>query len=172
MQRSIAIIVTAMYTLFFVQVAHADPTLQGTYVIDPAHSENVDAAIERSIADMSFVIRPVARSRLVKTNPRYQRIALSHTETAIAVRFDARKPIEMPADGHKIPWNREDGEKFDVSAQWSGAQLVMRLTAEDGERTNTFVLEPDDTLKLHVQITSARLPKPVTYVLAYRRAAS
>jgi hypothetical protein len=148
-------------------------TLQGGYTLDATASDSIESAIEQSIAPMNFMIRPIARSRLVKTNPRYQRIAISHTDTITSVQFDARKPIEMPADGHAVPWVREDGEKFEVSAQWSAAQLVMDFKAEDGERVNTFVLEPEGkTLKLNVKLVSARLPAPVTYVLTYRREAS
>jgi hypothetical protein len=148
-------------------------SLQGGYTLDPAASDSIEAAIEQSIAPMNFIVRPIARSRLVKTNPRYQRIAISHNDTTTSVQFDARKPIEMPADGHAVPWIREDGEKFEVSAQWSATQLVMHFKAEDGERVNTFVLEPEGkTLKLNVKLVSARLPAPVTYVLTYHHEAS
>lgn len=171
--RRLAAIFTALTCAasFYVSARAEERELQGVYAIDAARSESIDAAIDRSIADMSFVVRPIARSRISKTNPRYERIALSRTDTTVSVQFDARKPIDMPADGHAVQWQREDGEKLDVSAQWSTTKLLMHFKAEDGERVNTFVLEPDGTLKLEVKITSERLPIPVTYVLAYRRAA-
>jgi hypothetical protein len=160
--------------MVWVSAVRADQEgLQGVYAIDVARSDSIDAAIERAIAEMNFVVRPIARGRLAKTNPRYERIALSRNDATVSVQFDARKPIEMPADGRAVSWVREDGEKFEVSAQWSAAQLIMHFKAEDGERVNTFVLEPDgSSLKLSVKLSSPRLPAPLTYVLAYRRQVS
>jgi len=154
--------------------AHAEQEeLQGTYTVDSVRSESIDSAIEQGIADMNFVIRPIARNRLAKTNPRYERIVLSRNDSTVSVQFDARKPIEMPADGHAVPWTREDGSKYEVNAQCSATQLVMHFKAEDGERVNTFALDPDGrSLKLNVKVTSPKLPKPVTYTLAYRREVS
>jgi hypothetical protein len=65
---------------------------------------------------------------------------------------------------------REDGGKYDVTAQWNATQLVMDFKSDDGERVNTFMLGADGkSLKLHVRLTSQHLPAPITYMLAYKR---
>jgi hypothetical protein len=75
----------------------------------------------------------------------------------------------MPADGRTVKWTRDDGESFDVSAQWQTSQLTQTFNAEDGKRLNTFRLGANGALILEVTITSAQLPKPVKYSLNYRR---
>jgi hypothetical protein len=144
--------------------------LQGNYAVNVAASDNIETAVVKGTADMNFAIRSLARSRIAKTNPLYEHIQLWRNDTQVIVQFDSRKPIEMPADGHTILWVREDGGKYDVSAKLSATQLVMHFQADDGERTNVFVLEPDGvTLHLNVKLESRRLPGPITYVLSYRR---
>lgn len=143
---------------------------EGTYAIDGAASDNIETAITHGTAEMNFAIRSIARSRIAKTNPLYGTIHLHRSDIAVTVQFDTGKPIELPLDGRAIPWERQDGGTYDVSAECSTTELVMRFHANDGERTNTFVLEPDGTtLKLHVKLESPRLPAPIRYTLSYRR---
>jgi hypothetical protein len=146
------------------------PDLQGVYTIDADASDNIDAAITRGTADMNFAIRSLARSRTAKTNPRYRRVEIRRNASTVSVKYDARPPIEIPADGRSITWLREDGAAYSVSVQWSAAQLVMHFESDTGNRTNTLVLQPDGTtLKFNVQLTSSHLPAPIVYTLTYRR---
>jgi hypothetical protein len=148
----------------------SDHDLQGVYTLDAAASDSIEAAIESGTTDMNFAIRGIARKRIAQTNPRYDRVRLAHSDSAITVQYDARDALEIPADGRSIPWTREDGGKYDVSAQWSPSQLVMHFNADDGQRTNTIVLSPDGlSIKLMVKLTSSHLPKPIEYTLVYRR---
>jgi hypothetical protein len=144
------------------------PGLQGTYVNELQSKDPIDAAIQASIAKMNFIARPIARSRLRKTNPPFRRVEIARTEQEISVAFDAGKPVRMPADGTTIQWTRDDGEVFDVAADWRGDQLVQRFKAKDGERINTFRLSPDGTrLNLQVELRSPQLPSPLSYVLNF-----
>ena len=81
-------------------------------------------------------------------------------------------PRSAPSNGTPIDWTRPaDGEKLKLSMQWDGARLVETLKAEDGQRVNAYTLSPDgSTMTMNVTITSPRLPKPLTYKLAYRKA--
>ena len=144
--------------------------LQGVYTLNTVESDSIESAIENGTADMNFVIRGLARRRIAQTNPRYARLRLSHSDTTISVQFDTREALEIPADGRSIPWTREDGGKYNITAQWSASQLVMHFDADDGQRINTLVLSPDGlSLTLKVRLTSSHLPKPIEYTLGYRR---
>ena len=61
--------------------ADEDFALQGTYASVSDQSKIVTDAIEGVIANMNFVKRPFARSRLTKSNPIYQH--LGQTDTAL-----------------------------------------------------------------------------------------
>ena len=172
MQRSTRSICAALLLLGLNTVARAEePSWVGVFVNDEQSDAGVQKAIEAAVADMNFITRPVARSRLKKTNSPAHRIAITRQGETISVRFDERKPAEMPADGSVVKWTGEDGEQFDVFARAENARLVQTFKAEDGQRVNSFIAEDAQRLTLEVQVTSPRLPKPLTYTLRYRRAA-
>lgn len=56
------------------------------------------------------------------------------------------------------------------SVKLQGNRLEQHFKAKDGDRTNTYTLGDDGASpRLDVIITSSQLPKPVEYVLNYRR---
>lgn len=126
-------------------------------------------AIEAATADMNVLTRPIARGRLTKLNPIYQRVALHQGPSETTVQLDDRAPIRMPADGRVVAWTREDGEIFQVSARLQGDQLVQHLQGADGARTNTFRLDAAQQLTLSVEVKSAKLSRALVYALAFAR---
>ena len=149
----------------------AEPSWVGTFVSEEQTDAGIQTAIDAATADMNFLTRSVARGRLKKTNSLHKRIAITRQVVMIGVRFDERRPIEMPADGSLIKWTREDGELFEVSARAEDARLVQTFKAEDGQRVNSFIAEDAERLTLEVQVTGPRLSKPLTYIVRYRRTA-
>jgi hypothetical protein len=159
--------------LFVAAVAHADnPALQGTFGNEQQSAKTIETAIEASVAKMNFIKRPIARSRLKKTNEAHRRVAITIGGGEISVAFDGRKPVQMPADGSAIRWTREDGETFDVNAAWDGDRLVQTFKAEDGTRANAFSVSADGHLTLQVTLTSPQLDQPLVYTLTFSRAGS
>lgn len=175
MRNRISALVFALFAVALVVPAQGSAqgaaSLNGTFVYDAAASDDVNRAINDAVAKMNFVMRPVARGRLRKTNQPYQRVAISHTPQQVTVTTDGRAPIVTPANGTPIDWTREDGEKLKVSTEWENSALEQTFRAEDGQRVNTYTISPDGrTLTMNVTITSGRLPKPLTYKLVFRRA--
>lgn len=147
------------------------PSLDGSYTLLPAASDDIHQAIERGIAGMSFVLRPVARSRLRRTNDPYRSVAISRTPTQVTITIDGRPPILTPADGSPIRWQREDGEWLQVSTLLRDGVLRQSFVAEDGQRENAYSLSANgDTLSMRVTVSSPRLPRPVAYRLVFLRA--
>ena len=152
--------------------AHADnPALQGTFLNEQQSARTIETAIEATVAKMNFIKRPIARSRLKKTNEAHRRVEIRIGRGEISVAFDGRKPVQMPADGSTIRWTREDGETFDVNAAWDGDRLVQTFKAEDGTRANAFSVSADGRLTLQVTLTSPQLDQPLVYALTFSRAA-
>jgi hypothetical protein len=142
---------------------------RGTYVLDRAASDDVNAAIDQAVRGMNFVTRPVARGRLRKTNDAYPWIRVA-TDGNVTIEFASRNPTVSRPDGTAVRWRRDDGEEFDVSTRVVEGRLVQRFVAEDGRRTNTYVLSNDGrTLTMNVLIESPRLSDPLTYRLVYTR---
>lgn len=153
-------------TLAFAQT----PTLQGTFTFNRTGSDNVETAIEKAVEDMNFIVRPIAKSRLSKTNQPYQRVVISYTPTTVSITTDKRAAIQTPSNGTSIKWTREDDEVFNVSTEWKSGKLQQIFKAEDGARSNLFSISPDGkVLTLEVTITSPKLPQPLKYKLLFNR---
>jgi hypothetical protein len=132
-------------------------------------SDGIDAAIETAVANMNFIKRPIARSRLKKTNEPYRKIVITQKADVISVAFDDRKPVQTPADGRPIKWTRDDGEVFDVSVAVTDEGLVQTFKAEDGQRVNTFSANDAGQMTMEARLTSPQLTTPVIYTLLYHR---
>lgn len=170
MQPSAYSVCAALLLVVLSTAARAEePSWVGTFVSEDQSDAGIQKAIDAATAGMNFLTRSVARGRLKKTNSLHRRIAITRQVVMIGVRFDERRPIEMPADGSLIKWTREDGEIFDVSARGENGRLVQTFKAEDGQRVNSFSAEDAERLTLEVQVTSPRLSQPLTYIVRYRR---
>jgi hypothetical protein len=147
----------------------ADPAPFGAWTL--AAAPDLRQLIAAATAPMNFLVRPIARSRLAKTNEAYRTLTLVRGERTFSVQFDQRPALVMPADGSAVPWTREDGETFRIAARMEQDALVQTFQAADGTRTNVFRPDPaTGGLTLAVRITSPRLPAPLEYALGYRPA--
>jgi hypothetical protein len=148
--------------------AHADESaLQGTFLNEQQSATTIETAIEPTVAKMNFIKRPIARSRLKKTNEAHRRVEIDIGGSEIGIAFDGRKPVQMPADGSTIRWTRDDGETFEVNAKFDGNRLVQTFKAEDGTRANAFSVGADGRLSMVVTLTSPQLDQPLVYTLTF-----
>src|SRR6218665_1722622 len=142
--RIVPVLSAFAFLLMLAGISRADNSaLPGHYVYVPERSASVEQAVEKTVAEVSFVLRPIARSRLNKTNRPYQNITLSTSGGKASITTDKRAAIVAPVDGKPIQWKREDGEVMDVSLQWQGRALQETIAADDGRRVNLFELSPD-----------------------------
>jgi hypothetical protein len=133
-----------------------------------ASDPGIPGIIEKATTSMNFITRPIARARLKKTNSAYRRVVISRSATEFTIQYEDRPAQHMPVSGQAVPWVREDGEKFLISARMDREDLIQTYKAEDGERTNVFHADGMGGLSLGVTVRSPRLPGPVTYTLPYR----
>lgn len=149
--------------------AVAAGTVSGTFDIITSESDNVEKAIETTVAPMNFVIRGIAKGRLQKVNQPYQHMTLN-VGSKISIATDGREAING-ANGSTFKWTRpEDGEKLDVTLRSTGGSLEETFASSDGKRVNVFTPSADGKkLTMSVTVTSGKLPKPLTYKLVYKR---
>ena len=171
-QRTRTLLLALLAALVLPAASYAqESSMRGTWTLNRQASDNVTQAINTAVARMSFITRPIARGRLTRTNPMYNRVVINYTPTQVSTVFDQRHAIESPANGQPIDWTREDGEKFHLSTSWEAGRLVQTFRAEDGTRTNTYSVSGDgNTLTMNVVIRSPKLPQPLTYKLVYNKA--
>lgn len=150
-----------------------EPRLDGVFVNRSSSDEPIRAAIDEAAKEFNFITRPIARSRLKKTNPLVKRIEIHQTGGAISIRLDLSKPTVTEPGKTPIKWTRDDGEVFDVATKWEAGALLHSFVAPDGQRLNRYSISPDgSTLFLDVTLTSPQLKNPVKYRLAFGRSAT
>jgi hypothetical protein len=134
-----------------------------------AGRQRVEAAIERAITGMSFVVRPFARSRLAASNRVFAVLTVRRDGADLVVDRDGSE-VRSPADGSPVSWAAPDGKHYLLRQELTPGGLVQRFTAEDGERLNVLAIATDGAaLRLSVTIRSQRLPAPLSYHLDYLR---
>jgi len=142
--------------------------LDGNYTLDKSRSADVDKAVEATVEQLNFMIRPVARSRLAKPNTPSPRVCIAVGDRA-QIELGARI-VSAPLDGQAVSWSRLDGEVLQVSIRQSGERLVETFQGADGSRRNTFtLLDGGKALAMDVQLESPKLPEPLRYRLVYSR---
>jgi hypothetical protein len=148
-----------------------DARLQGVFVNPTQSPQPIKTAIDSAAAEFNFLTRPIARSRLTKTNPNVTRVEILRTAEDITIKLGTSKPATARPGGAAVKWSRDD-EEFDLALAWEGTTLAQSFSAPDGKRVNRYTLSSDgNTLLLDITITSAQLKKPMQYTLTFKREA-
>jgi hypothetical protein len=141
------------------------------YALEPDLGDNVQAAIERTIRHMNFIIRPIARHRLLRTNRPPAHLTFEMRPDSLVVTFEGHPPIVTPRDGTSAPWaSGVSRETYYVKSSIFGDTLQQTITASDGHRRDDFVFSDDgECVALHVVLVAEHLPAPLDYTLEFRR---
>jgi hypothetical protein len=131
-----------------------------------ASQPDLSALIEQATATVKPVVRTHARDQLRQNNPVYGQITIAHKAGQITIQYDHHQPQRMPDNARAVPWTREDGQQFLISAHIEGATLIQTLMGEDGMRKSVFRVD-HGLLTLWVTVKAMVLPKPFTYTLVY-----
>ena len=147
-----------------------ESSLDGTYILDVADSDNINEVIETAVGKLDFVRRDIARGRLEKLNPAYRKVAITSSPNEISVTVDNQPPLRTPAKGAPVAWSGPDGGKVNASMQLAGRRLEQTFTSADGRRVNDYTLSRDGRmLTMQVTETSPRLSQTIKYKQVYRR---
>ena len=143
----------------------------GTYKLDDAQSENIDAAIDQGVKGLNFLVRHFARDRLKKLNPAYRTVSIASSAREISIVVDNQPALKMPVDGSAVVWTSPAGGKTNVKARFENGHLLQQFDSADGHRVNDYTLSTDGRiLTMQVTETSSRLSAPIKYKQIYRRA--
>jgi hypothetical protein len=127
------------------------------------------AAIDRGVDSLFFMIRGIARSRLSAGTKIDPSVAFAFDGTNIHVRIPAATEAISPESGAAVDYVNA-GERTRLSQRISAGRLMQLFVAGQGQRANEWVLLPDDrTLLLKVTVSSTKLSAPVIYTLTYQR---
>jgi hypothetical protein len=132
-------------------------------------SQLVKTAIERATQAMNVFTRGVARGRLRERNVPPASIRMARKGDLFTIHFAGGEPVLLPISGTPV----QVGDRtIRIQPEPDGDGLRHVGGTAEGSRENIFRLEGAERMTMAVTITSSRLPAPVTYTLAFTRAAS
>ncbi len=155
-----------------VQTLHT--RLEGVYREAPGatNAANRDEGVQHSVDELFFAVRPIAFSRIVDGNPVFPLVRIAFHDGQISVQTPPVAAIS-PEDGTEALMTGLDHETNHVVQRLTTNSLIQRSWTEEGSRTTRFAVSPDgQTLTLHIQIRSPRLPVSVRYTMSYVRVAN
>ncbi|MCX4241730.1 hypothetical protein [Paraliomyxa miuraensis] len=133
----------------------------------------IEQAVDEAIADMSPLIRGIARTRLLEVNTVIETIDFSLGSDTLRTSYIGGRIIESPASGAAVRWVNQFGDTVNVSQRWSDGKLVQRIFDGNGSRTNVYRFSEDgQSMTMSVTIKADRLPKPIRYRLRYGKKGS
>lgn len=151
--------------------------LNGSYSVQAGAQEQLRQSVEAAVAPMNFVLRGVARRRLLALNQPSSRVDILVRGDSVVIRYSNQPELRAQRHGASRPWRNAAGESIAVAvraaadAASSDPLLYERYTAEDGTRENRWFLDPSTgQARLEVTIASPRLPAPMRLQLRYTRA--
>jgi hypothetical protein len=149
---------------------------QGTYLYTllPDSSDDIKLAVNQTVEHMSFITRPIARGRLNKTNPTPKQAHVVVRPDTFSVTFDDGNPVATPVNGDTVPYlSAITHETYKARYDPVADTVSQTIADKDGVRRNTYwFLDGGQRLRMHVTVTSPRLPGPLNYQLLFARTPS
>lgn len=140
------------------------------YAGGQAQRDDVTAAIEATVQQLSRAIHGIARKRLTEANPVDSTLEISVSGDKVTTTFASGFDVTCVIDGPTVNTTGTGGEKLAVRVRSKDGKLVQVLQGKEGARTIVYVLSADrKQLTVHHKITADRLPAPLTYRLTYSR---
>ncbi len=152
--------------------------LSGDYSLQSDAQVRLRESVERAVEPLNFVVRSVARRRLLTVNQPSARVEIFVRGDSVIIRYANQPELRAQRRGASRPWKNTAGESLSVAVQAPAAAedaeplLYERYIAEDGTRENRWFLDAaTGQARLEVTITSPRLPSPMRLELNYTRVA-
>lgn len=124
--------------------------------------------IDGVVDGMSFFARPLARKRLLRSNPIPAEVSIACADRAVIVSFDGRR-YRAPLDGTEVPVMGVLGSTLRLSGQVREGALSLRFRGEDGGKQIELAQGHQGDMRMHTRIHSRKLPRDIDYTLTYTR---
>ena len=125
-------------------------------------------AIEELVAQLSAVIRGVARDKLTATNPVFERVSIERKGGQLVLNYGSHTNT-CNLDGSASDVEGIDGSSLECRLSMQGDALVHRVGGSRGGRVNTFTIGKSGRLTMKTRIHSKMMPADLRYTLTFER---
>ena len=146
------------------------PVFSGSYKVAASEAEKAvrQKSVDTTVSEFFALTRPIARGRIEKKTHIAEWVTIKQSAANVVIQFEGRGVETCPFSGSSKGKDPE-GNDAEFAAHLSGGKLIQTVTTDEGKRTNTFVREPDGSLKLIVELRSTKFKTPVRYTLSYAK---
>lgn len=146
-----------------------DPIPAGVYQFVPGESEKIEGKVKQAVSHMNFLIRGIAKRRLMGANKPIHRIDLRYQGDSVWISLRENEPwITTVRSGKFGPYTRADGEVVQVKTELSPGVIDQYFRSDDGEKRMLYTLRPDGKVAVQSIIRSDKLEEPLRYTWVFR----
>ena len=139
------------------------------YVGGESEHEGLLEAIEHCVEQLNFLIRPLARRRLVQSSPIPSQVVIQAEASQVSVQ-QGQGPTLSSQLGSVIPVTSVDGDRIELSYRMQEDALVQRVANPDGARQTIYRLDPKGRqLRAEVTTSSRFFSRALVYNLTFER---
>ncbi|MCB9765484.1 MAG: hypothetical protein H6739_37265 [Alphaproteobacteria bacterium] len=160
-----------MRLLLLAPVALAAAPMNGGYVLVSSQAElaaEKERAIERTLAEMNFALRPLAARELEGVVNWCQSYEMTRDATQFTVSCDGKPPVVAPLDGSEATFTNRDGERFPLGVQVRGDAIWLKFSGEQGHQEVLYTGTADG-LVVEKSIHSPFMEEPLRWTMRYVR---
>lgn len=139
------------------------PTGSWGYAGGKEQVAEMERAVDQSVDEMSFVMRPFARPKLKEICAPWTSVKIARDGENVSVTTD-KGTLSSPLG--KTVKRTIDGDVVSVRRDIKNGVLVARVWTDEGGRRNTF-RQVGGKLVVKSTISAPQLPKPVTFRFTY-----
>lgn len=152
----------------------AEQRFEGTWQLDQPRQEAqeiVAEAVDDAANQFNFMVRGIARSRLLEGTPVHSQIEVDFEGDQVTVRFgDESYTTEL---GRTEVRRNPRGEEMRVTQRFRpNGQFEQIFETESGTRRYVYTVLSDGRMRIATTTDSPQMPQPMYFMLDYRRVAA
>lgn len=154
--------------------AATDPgAFSGTYKYagGKTQREKLEHQIEQVVAQLNFMIRNMARSRLTDGLSPAPVLGFDFGTNRVVFRKPGQPTIEGPIDGSPVDWKNDHNERVRLRLKLQGETLSINYKGDGSDSTYQYrFVDGGKRIDIRARIDHVRMPSTLRYGLTYKRA--
>ena len=164
MRQLLIFLIVSIASVSALATSAAVPTGQWRYAGGATETARVQEVVDAVVAELSFLLRPIARPRLKKECAPWMTLRIQHDGSLVTVHSD--DGTFTSAIGATVRLTGDDGV-VNVRRELKDGVLTDKIWTKKGSRTNAYYPRKDAVV-VESTIAAPQLPTPIVFRYTYR----
>lgn len=130
--------------------------------------QKISDMIDKILFTLDDSMRMPAKERLEFKTHVAEWVDIKQSGSKYTIHHEGRKPDVLSLEGPTSGMDPE-GNPAELRLTQEGGKLIHQIKTAEGTRLITYIPQSDGSLKLNVELSSARLATPMKWSLTYRK---